>query len=141
MGHTSSGDRRVNSGDFSGNKRAAPPPLGGRKTVSPLGGGLLDSQPATQKVRPTDPKAALKYDIEQERHRIKKMEDSYREELDTLRRQEQRAIGEAEADHITAKRAIDAEKQRIENDKNAAIEAEKRKLVQLNKIEAESREL
>lgn len=135
-GQNSSADRRD---PMSGNKKAAPPPLG-RKSPN-LGRGLIDSKQDTEpKMRPTDPKEALRFDIEQEKQRIRKMENGYRTELDELRAKQRRAIGELEADHITAKKGHDAEKQRIEADKNQAIAQEKKRLVELNKIEMDERE-
>ena len=70
-----------------------------------MGKGIVEGMSPPQiKTRPADPKAALQFDIEQERERIKKMEDEYRKELDKLRNEQARAVGELEADHILAKK-------------------------------------
>ena len=103
------GDNTASGGKNSGgSSRAAPPPLAKSKTTGspPLGRGIVKAEEPIikEKIRPLDAKGALEFDIEQERERTKQMEDNYRKELDKLRHEQQRAVGELEADHIIAKK-------------------------------------
>ena len=59
--------------------------------VNPPPRGATAKFPNTQdpspiKLRPTDPKGQLKYDIEEEREKIQKMEEKYREDLEKTRK-------------------------------------------------------
>ena len=76
-----------------------------------------------------DTKGGLKFDIEEERDKIKKMEERYRADLDKLRSEQSQAIGELEANHIFAKKQHDQDKQKLEDEKTRALEQEKKKLM------------
>lgn len=87
---------------------------------------LILEQP--KRTRPTDPKGMLEYDIEQERGKIQQMEARYRQELEKLRKDHQRGVDEVEKKHNDQKQQHDSEKQTLVDDKNNAIEQEKKQL-------------
>ena len=84
-------------------------------------------QPRT-KPRPTDPRGALEYDIEQERVKIQEMEARYRQELEKLRKDHQDRVADLEKKHRQQKDQHEAEKQAVLGDKNRDVEQEKKQL-------------
>lgn len=102
---------------------------------------LLVREPPRVKVRPTDPKGALEYDIELERDKITQMEQRYRAELEQARVDHAAAVTELEAKHTAQKQHHEEERQKLQADKNAAIEEAKKKLAQLHKIDLDGRDL
>jgi hypothetical protein len=69
------------------------------------------------------------------------MEDRYREELEKIRKESQQQIQDIEARFLDTKKTHETEKSRIEEDKSTALEQDKLKLTQLNKIDIENREM
>ena len=69
------------------------------------------------------------------------MEERYRQELDKLRSEQATAIGELEANHIISKKQHDTDKQKLEDEKVRSLEQERKKLLQLNKIDLDARDL
>ena len=49
-----------------------------------------------RKIRPKDPKAAIEYDIEEEHEKINKMENKYRTDLESQRKNQQKEIDNVE---------------------------------------------
>lgn len=64
---------------------------------------LIGRDVARAKVRPTDPKGALEYDIELERDKIAQMEQRYRVEMEQVRAEHAAATAELEAKHTAQK--------------------------------------
>ena len=89
---------------------------------------LLPRDRPRAKVRPTDPKGALEYDIELERDKIAQMEQRYRAELEQVRVDHAAAVTEVEAKHTSQKQRHEEERQKLQADRNAAIEEAKKKL-------------
>ena len=80
------------------------------------------------KSRPTDPKAALEYDLEQEGIKLQEMEARYRQELEKLRKDHQDRVADLEKKHRQQKDQHEAEKQAVLGDKNRDVEQEKKQL-------------
>jgi hypothetical protein len=93
------------------------------------------------KQRPKDIKGQLKFDIEEERLQIQKMEEIYREDLEKVRKENQQTISDIEKRFIETKKSHEEEKSKVQDDKSTALEQDKKKLAQLNSIDIENREM
>jgi len=134
-----SGNSALGAQDGSWQQRGRPP------AQTPQAAGLqadLHSRDASRaKARPTDPRGALEYDIEQEREKIQQMEQRYRSELEQIRIEHAVSASELETKHKQQRQLHEEERQRLLADKNDALEEEKKKLAQLQQIDIDGREL
>ena len=87
------------------------------------------------------PKEILLYEIEQEKDKISGKEKRQRESMKTHRKMHQKAIEALQAKFGEQRKFIEQEKQRLIEDKARTIELEKQKLLSLQKIDSEARDL
>ena len=72
-----------------------------------------------------DEKQILQYEIEQEKDKIVEKEKKYRDEMDNLRRQHQKAIDALQTKQEDKRKYIEQEKKKLIEDKTRTIELEK----------------
>jgi hypothetical protein len=80
----------------------------------------MESNPIKQ--RPNDTKGQLKFDIEEERLQIQKMEERYREDLEKVRKENSQTISDIEKRFIETKKSYEEEKIKVQEDKSTALE-------------------
>ena len=87
------------------------------------------------------PKEILQYEIEQERDKIAAREKRQRDAMETQRKMHQKAIEALQAKFEEQSKFIEQEKKRLIEDKARTIELEKQKLISLQKIDLDARDL
>lgn len=104
--HTLSGHSGLATHDRSSQQFGLSPQVAASHTpqATGLSGGLLGAasrEPPRAKPRPTEPRAAMEYDIDRERDKIQAMEARYRQELEKLRADHHQDVGALEGKHQT----------------------------------------
>lgn len=87
------------------------------------------------------PKEILQYEIEQERDKIAAREKRQRDAMETQRKMHQKAIEALQAKFEEQSKFIEQEKKRLIEDKARTIELDKQKLISLQKIDLDARDL
>lgn len=87
------------------------------------------------------PKEILQHEIEQERDKINAREKRQRDALETQRKMHQKAIEALQAKFEEQRKFCEQEKQRLIEDKARTIELEKTKVLSLQNIDIEARDL
>lgn len=87
------------------------------------------------------PKEILQYEIEQARDKIAAREKRQRDAMETQRKMHQKAIEALQAKFEEHRKFVEQEKKRLIEDKARTVELEKQKLLSLQKIDLDGRDL